>query len=192
MTSFARDARRMLADPGVEQAKDTWDLVQETLVGVLTREKRHLIGSYISRETCTSSRCPASLAAVGTYPGSPGDRREQKMRKLISALGISAALAAAGIAVAGPASAMGPCGSAVVLGNGGGRCDYDEAPDGSFTRCDTVYVLGFGGTNCYRVYPPADPPRQHDRGSAKNKATLLTKSSHARKHSFRVPAKAYG
>ena len=24
--SFARDARRMLADPGVEQAKDTWDL----------------------------------------------------------------------------------------------------------------------------------------------------------------------
>ena len=21
-------------------------------------------------------------------------------------------------------------------------------------RCDTVYVLGFGGTNCYRVYPP--------------------------------------
>ena len=26
MTSFARDARRMLADPGVEQAKDTWDL----------------------------------------------------------------------------------------------------------------------------------------------------------------------
>jgi integrase len=26
MTSFARDARRILADPGVEQAKDTWDL----------------------------------------------------------------------------------------------------------------------------------------------------------------------
>ena len=26
MTSFARDARRVLADPGLEQAKDTWDL----------------------------------------------------------------------------------------------------------------------------------------------------------------------
>ena len=26
MTSFARDARRVLSDPGVEQAKDTWDL----------------------------------------------------------------------------------------------------------------------------------------------------------------------
>jgi hypothetical protein len=82
------------------------------------------------------------------------------MRKLISALGISAALAAAGIAVAEPASAMGPCGGAVVLGNGGGRCDYDQRPDGSFTRCDTVYVLGFGGTNCYLVSPPppADTP----------------------------------
>jgi hypothetical protein len=36
-----------------------------------------------------------------------------------------------------------------------GRCDSPSAPDGSFTRCDTVYVLGFGGTNCCRVDPTA-------------------------------------
>ena len=82
------------------------------------------------------------------------------MRKLISAVMITGALVAGGIGLAGPASADGFCGGAVVLGNGGGRCDHDQEPDGSFMRCDTVYVLGFGGTNCYRVYPPppADSP----------------------------------
>ena len=60
-----------------------------------------------------------------------------------------------GFATAGPASAQ-PCGSAVIWGNGGGRCDSAPAPDGSFTRCDTVYVLGIGGTNCYQV-PPGTP-----------------------------------
>jgi hypothetical protein len=78
------------------------------------------------------------------------------MRNLVSAVTITSALVAGGIGLAAPASADGPCGGAVVLGNGGGRCDYDPASDGSFMRCDTVYVLGFGGTNCYRVYPP--PP----------------------------------
>ena len=81
------------------------------------------------------------------------------MRKLISAVAIAGALAAGGIGLAGPASADAPCGGAVVLGNGGGRCDYDQGMDGSFMRCDTVYVLGFGGTNCYRVYPP--PPADY-------------------------------
>ena len=86
--------------------------------------------------------------------------RKLQMRKLIGAVTITGALVAGGIGLAGTASAAGgPCGSAIVLGNGGGRCDYDEQPDGSFMRCDTVYVLGFGGTNCYRVYPapPSDP-----------------------------------
>lgn len=78
------------------------------------------------------------------------------MKKLVSAVTLTGALVAGGIGLAGPASAGGPCGGAVVLGNGGGRCDYDQGSDGSFMRCDTVYVLGFGGTNCYRVYPP--PP----------------------------------
>lgn len=44
------------------------------------------------------------------------------------------------------------CGNVMVAGNGGGRCDNpSDAADGSFMRCETVYVLGFGGTNCYRV-----------------------------------------
>lgn len=74
------------------------------------------------------------------------------------AVGASAALAVAGIVAAAPAAAqpcMGP--NAVVFGNGGGRCDYPPDADGSFVRCDTVFVLGIGGTNCYRV--PAGTPR---------------------------------
>jgi hypothetical protein len=27
--------------------------------------------------------------------------------------------------------------------------DTDYAPDGSYMHCETVYVLGFGGTNCF-------------------------------------------
>ncbi len=64
-------------------------------------------------------------------------------------------LGSAALVAAGPAAAQ-PCGSAVVFGNGGGRCDSPPGPDGSFTRCDTVYVLGIGGTNCYQV-PPGTP-----------------------------------
>jgi hypothetical protein len=103
----------------------------------------------------TASRWQSSARS-----GQPGESKEHKVRKLITAMAIGGALAAGGIVVAGPASADGPCGGAVVFGNGGGRCDYDQRPDGSFTRCDTVYVLGFGGTNCYLVSPPppADTP----------------------------------
>ena len=46
-----------------------------------------------------------------------------------------------------------PCGGAVVFGNGGSQCDGPIAPDGSFQRCTSVYVLGFGGWSCYTVYP---------------------------------------
>jgi hypothetical protein len=60
------------------------------------------------------------------------------------------AMVGAGLVTAGPAVAQ-PCGNAVIAGNGGGRCDSPPGPDGMFTRCDTVYVLGFGGTNCYQV-----------------------------------------
>ena len=77
------------------------------------------------------------------------------MTKCISALVIAGAIFGCGIGLAGPASAGAVCGGAVVLGNGGGRCDSPAGPDGGFTRCDTVYVLGFGGTNCYPVYPLA-------------------------------------
>jgi hypothetical protein len=77
------------------------------------------------------------------------------MKKFISTVAITSALLGCGVALAGPAGADPGCGGAVVLGNGGGRCESAPDPDGSFVRCDTVYVLGFGGTNCYRVYPPA-------------------------------------
>lgn len=30
-----------------------------------------------------------------------------------------------------------------------GQC----GPDGTWMHCETVYVLGFGGTNCFRVRP---------------------------------------
>ncbi|MGE0215859.1 CDGP domain-containing protein [Mycolicibacterium sp.] len=70
----------------------------------------------------------------------------------------AAALLTAGVLTAAPASANQPCvgPNAVIAGHGGGRCDYPPGPDGSFTRCDTVYVFGIGGTNCYQV-PPGTP-----------------------------------
>jgi hypothetical protein len=34
-----------------------------------------------------------------------------------------------------------------------GGCDYPPDPDGSHMHCDTVYVFGYGGTNCFRVFP---------------------------------------
>ncbi|CAJ1501224.1 hypothetical protein MU0083_002630 [[Mycobacterium] kokjensenii] len=36
----------------------------------------------------------------------------------------------------------------------GMRCTSLPYADGSYDQCDRVNVLGFGGTNCYRVYPP--------------------------------------
>lgn len=77
--------------------------------------------------------------------------------KPATAAAVAALLTVGGIAAAAPASAqpcMGP--NAVVFGHGGGRCDYPPDADGSFIRCDTVYVFGIGGTNCYRV-PPGTP-----------------------------------
>ena len=79
--------------------------------------------------------------------------------KAFAAIAASAAVATLGIAgltAAPPAHADG-CGNVVVWGNGGGQCDGPFYPDGSFQRCTTVYVLGFGGTNCYLVPPPAPP-----------------------------------
>ena len=63
-----------------------------------------------------------------------------------------------GVGWAAHASASpGQCGSAIVAGNGGGFCDGIPAPDGTWLHCESVYVLGFGGTNCFRVRPvPVD------------------------------------
>lgn len=76
--------------------------------------------------------------------------------RILLRIGVAAALVGAGLITAVPASAQYPCGNFEIWGNGGGRCDSAPNPDGSFTRCDTVYVLGIGGTNCYWV-PPGTP-----------------------------------
>ena len=74
-------------------------------------------------------------------------------RRVLALTGLGA-LAAAGLITAQPAQAMpGQCGSAIVFGSGGGFCDGPPAPDGTWLHCETVYVLGFGGTNCFRVKP---------------------------------------
>lgn len=67
-----------------------------------------------------------------------------------------AAVAAAGsMLLASPeAEAMpGQCGQGFAFGSGGGFCDYPPRPDGTWYHCETVYVLGFGGTNCFYVRP---------------------------------------
>ncbi|AFM19031.1 hypothetical protein Mycch_4321 [Mycolicibacterium chubuense NBB4] len=89
------------------------------------------------------------------------------MRRIIIGIGaVVAGLLLAGLLFGGiaqvlgkvqhepPIQATGPCGGAVILGNGGSQCDGPIQPDGSFTRCTSVYVLGFGGWSCYTVYPP--------------------------------------
>ncbi len=81
------------------------------------------------------------------------------MKKIITAVG-AAALSAAGIALAAPAAA--DCGGGGNGGwtpwGGGSYCDGNPYQDGSYDHCVSVTVLGFGGTNCQRVYPPAPPP----------------------------------
>lgn len=79
------------------------------------------------------------------------------MIKFFGALTLATGLAVAGVALATPAGAQ-PCvgSNTTFAGHGGGRCDYPPDSDGSFVRCDTVFVFGMGGTNCYRV-PPGTP-----------------------------------
>lgn len=79
------------------------------------------------------------------------------MKKILMA----AAMVAVGISgwfVSAPMAGANCVGTNFMMGgHGGGRCDNppDQA-DGSFVRCDTTYVFGIGGTNCYRV--PAGTP----------------------------------
>ena len=49
------------------------------------------------------------------------------------------------------------CSSGWVPTTAWSTCDYPLDVDGSHVRCDAVFVFGFGGTNCYRVYPPPPP-----------------------------------
>ncbi|ULN41339.1 hypothetical protein MI149_27785 [Mycolicibacterium crocinum] len=81
------------------------------------------------------------------------------MKKIVIAV-VAAVLSAAGIAFAAPSAA--DCGGGGNGGwtpwGGGSYCDGDPYPDGSYDHCVSVTVLGFGGTNCQQIYPPAPPP----------------------------------
>lgn len=78
-------------------------------------------------------------------------------RALLAALAVGASIGAMLIASPDANAAPGQCGNAVVFGSGGGFCDYPPRADGTWYHCETVYVLGFGGTNCFYVRPvPVD------------------------------------
>ncbi len=49
------------------------------------------------------------------------------------------------------------CTSGIVPTTQWKSCDYPPQADGSYIHCDAVYVFGFGGRNCYRVFPPPPP-----------------------------------
>ena len=75
-------------------------------------------------------------------------------RKFLALIALGALLAFSYMAAAAPANAVG-CSSGGSPWGGGGYCDTDYWPDGSYMHCVTVYVMGFGGSQCNRVYPPA-------------------------------------
>ena len=81
--------------------------------------------------------------------------RPRKVRRLLAAIGVGGCVAAAALGIITPkAEAVpGQCGQGFAFGSGGGWCDSMPAADGTWTHCETVYVLGFGGTNCFRVRP---------------------------------------
>lgn len=70
----------------------------------------------------------------------------------------AAVLVGTGIGYAARSEALpGQCGSGIAFGSGGGFCDGPPRADGSWYHCESVYVLGFGGTNCFYVRPvPVD------------------------------------
>lgn len=80
------------------------------------------------------------------------------MKKIIGSVLVGAGVAA-GVALTQAPSAS-ACsnvvnGSGGALGNGGG-VQESCLPNGDKYHCETVYVLGFGGTNCF-VIPKGDP-----------------------------------
>lgn len=88
--------------------------------------------------------------------------RPRTVRRALAAIGLGAILTAGIItAAAAPAANAAPntpaptgCMSGYGGGFGGHRtCDSAIESDGWFTRCVETHVLGFGGTQCYRVDP---------------------------------------
>jgi hypothetical protein len=78
--------------------------------------------------------------------------KKNEMKKILAAGATLAAASLLALAPVGHAS-PGQCGQGYAGGNGGGFCDGPPRADGSWYHCETVYVLGFGGTNCFWVRP---------------------------------------
>lgn len=76
---------------------------------------------------------------------------KEVMKKILA---VGAALATTAMIVVPAAQASpGQCGQGYGGGSGGGFCDGIPQADGSWYHCETVYVMGFGGTNCFWVRP---------------------------------------
>lgn len=88
------------------------------------------------------------------WGGLPRPGRCRRVNRFLLSMAAGAVLAASGLAWASHADAMpGQCGQGFAFGSGGGFCDGPVGPDGTWLHCETVLVLGFGGTNCFRVRP---------------------------------------
>lgn len=84
-----------------------------------------------------------------------GHMRPRQVRRILALLWLGAVLMFASALILLPKSDASPgqCGQGFGFGSGGGFCDYPARPDGTWYHCETVYVLGFGGTNCFNVRP---------------------------------------
>lgn len=76
------------------------------------------------------------------------------VKRTLALIGFGALIAAGSLATPQAHAAPGAC----VYGQGGGfggggYCDGPMQANGTFYHCETVYVLGFGGTNCFFVRP---------------------------------------
>ena len=80
-------------------------------------------------------------------------REEAASMRTLIASGLEVLFGAGVVALAPPSQATG-CGSGGSPWGGGGFCDTDYRPDGSYMHCESVYVMGYGGENCFRVFPP--------------------------------------
>lgn len=74
------------------------------------------------------------------------------VRRALALTGFGALIAAA-VTIAPAHSQPGQCAYGNGGFGGGGFCDGPAAADGTWMHCETVYVLGIGGTNCFRVRP---------------------------------------
>lgn len=67
----------------------------------------------------------------------------------VAAIGLSVGLANASPYGPDMPSGGGNCGSGGGFGSGGGYCDSAVDEFGNQYHCESVYVLGIGGTNCF-------------------------------------------